>query len=124
MAKYTINYQCGHSEEIQLFGPHADRERKIAYLETKKCPHCINAEILASTDLVGSEKQILWAHKIRETFKSTIKHLLQNAPNQSAADMLNAAAERVINDNKSASWWIDNRDNVDGERGIISIFKN
>jgi hypothetical protein len=31
MAWYTITYGCGHTGERQLYGPHAERERKIAW---------------------------------------------------------------------------------------------
>lgn len=42
MAKYTINYACGHgSYEEQLVGPTKDRERRIAWLESNKvCKDC------------------------------------------------------------------------------------
>jgi hypothetical protein len=42
MAKYTIEYACGHgSYEDQLFGPGKDRERRIAWAEANKvCRSC------------------------------------------------------------------------------------
>lgn len=43
--KYIINYSCGHSGTVQLFGKTADRERKVKWLETQICPACEHAEI-------------------------------------------------------------------------------
>lgn len=41
MAKYTVKFSCGHTEEIQLFGAYKDRTRKIEYFEQHgKCSHC------------------------------------------------------------------------------------
>jgi hypothetical protein len=36
--KYTVNFSCGHTETIQLFGKTSERERKIAYFE--RCGVC------------------------------------------------------------------------------------
>ena len=39
--KYTVNFSCGHTETIQLFGPTRERERKIAYFERSGiCSEC------------------------------------------------------------------------------------
>lgn len=41
MAKYTINYSCGHTGELQLYGKYKDRENKIEWLEREGlCPEC------------------------------------------------------------------------------------
>jgi hypothetical protein len=41
MAKYDVIYSCGHSGEVQLFGPHKERDRKIEWYERQaKCPEC------------------------------------------------------------------------------------
>lgn len=76
MAKYTINHTCGHQVTVQLFGKYADRERRIAYLETCECDECRKAKANAAAaaakeerglpDLKGSEKQVAWANTIRE----------------------------------------------------------
>ena len=31
MAKYTVKFDCGHEEVINICGSHTERERKIAY---------------------------------------------------------------------------------------------
>ena len=42
MAKYTVNYSCGHgTHTVELFGPGKERERKIAWYEKNiVCPEC------------------------------------------------------------------------------------
>jgi hypothetical protein len=40
MAKYEINYKCGHKGTVDLYGKHKDRERKIEWLESDMCPNC------------------------------------------------------------------------------------
>jgi hypothetical protein len=49
MAKYSIDYACGHgSFEEQLFGPGKDRERKIEWLGSNKvCPDCYKSKMQA-----------------------------------------------------------------------------
>lgn len=44
MAKYTINYSCGHNGEVSLYGKHKDRERKIEWMEGGVCPSCYGKE--------------------------------------------------------------------------------
>jgi hypothetical protein len=40
MAKYAITHSCNHTETHQLFGPHKERDRKIAWLQTVVCGKC------------------------------------------------------------------------------------
>ena len=41
MAKYEVHYACGHTETIELYGPHKERYRKIEWLEKEgKCSEC------------------------------------------------------------------------------------
>lgn len=78
MAKYTITHSCGHTETVALFGKSKDRDWQIEKLEGKICQECwhdqqIEADKIAAEqnaasglpELTGSEKQILWAEKIR-----------------------------------------------------------
>ena len=44
MAKYNVNYKCNHEGTVELFGKTADRENKIAWLETTLCPECYARE--------------------------------------------------------------------------------
>ena len=49
MAKYQIDYTCGHgSFTEQLFGKHTERERKIEWLGSNKvCPECYKSKMQA-----------------------------------------------------------------------------
>ena len=40
MAKHTINHTCGHESEVNLVGPHEERDRKIEWLEGQQCWRC------------------------------------------------------------------------------------
>ena len=75
MAKYTVTHSCGHDEEVTLFGPTRERERKLEWLASIPCKECREREAKRVTDertkelglpeLQGSEKQINWAQGIR-----------------------------------------------------------
>ena len=78
MAKYDITYSCGHTETVQLYGKHADRERYIAWAsEHKVCSECLKADREAAKAAAaerakangmteGSTKQMAWACDIIE----------------------------------------------------------
>ena len=73
MAKYDITYSCGHTETVQLYGKHADREHYIAWAsEHKVCSECRKADREAEKAAAaerakangmteGSDKQMAWA---------------------------------------------------------------
>lgn len=73
MAKYEITYACGHTETVQLYGKHADRERYIKWAsEHKVCSECLKADREAAKAAAaerakangmteGSHKQMAWA---------------------------------------------------------------
>lgn len=135
--KYEIKHSCGHVETVQLIGKGSDRERRIAWLESQPCPECRRAaeaehaqkvaEEYALPDLVGSEKQIAWANKIRANVISRYESAEKNREIIPAKDggkvlcirynqflpvsqeMLDGAYQRLLS-HESASWWIDMRD--------------
>lgn len=46
MALYEVTFSCGHTERIQLYGKHTDRERKIKWFEAHgKCSECYKASL-------------------------------------------------------------------------------
>jgi hypothetical protein len=56
MAKYTIEYTCGHEghREVQLFGPHKERERKLEWMAQEcLCPECWKAKKEAEQKALG-----------------------------------------------------------------------
>lgn len=79
MSKEIVNYRCGHTGIVDIYGAVIDRARKAQYIgETEICPDCLRAERAAASlaaaaaakamalpSLEGSEKQIAWAESIR-----------------------------------------------------------
>jgi hypothetical protein len=56
MAKYIIEYTCGHEghREVQLFGPHKERERKLEWMAQEcLCPECWKAKKEAEQKALG-----------------------------------------------------------------------
>lgn len=126
--KYTIEHSCGHDEEIQLFGKTAERERRIAWLESKPCRECESRERAARAkeaglpDLEGSEKQIAWAVDIRQRmlaeFEEYTAGLIRSSESRGKITEEQAALARkntgraleAIKAVSSAKWFIDHRD--------------
>lgn len=119
MATYTFTYRCGHTAEIQLYGPMAERERKTAWYSTIDCPDCKAAAISAEShamgmpDLQGSPKQIAWAAVIRLEFAKRMQKMAHTAPSPEAADRLKAALDNILSSEVDARFWIDHRDDSD-----------
>lgn len=81
MAKYDVNFSCGHTETIQLFKKETERKRRIEWLEkygicskcyrsfldeqAEECKKKCNDIGLFITE--GTEKQIRWAYRIAAT---------------------------------------------------------
>ena len=61
MAKYTVNYSCGHTATIDLWGKVADRERKIKWLEQSgSCPECFKAQKAAEKAEAEKKEEEKW----------------------------------------------------------------
>ena len=108
----TITHACGHQEEIQVFGKRADREKKIAWLESQLCAECRAREGAAQgaakgwAALEGSPKQVAWAEDIRGETMDAIAALKTRTDDEAARkDRVIAYLGRIA----SAEWWIDNR---------------
>lgn len=142
MAKYTITHTCGHTEEVQLFGPYKDRESRIKWLESKPCPDCIKAAATQAANeasaerglapLTGTDKQTAWAVTIREGVYKCIDMLAGVADkfgNAEATKMV-AGWTAELDKHTEAKWWIDNRDklptytNESSARSAIYDFNN
>ncbi|MCI6619642.1 MAG: hypothetical protein MSD82_12405 [Prevotella sp.] len=131
MAKYTINYRCGHTEKVALFGKYADRENHIKSLEADDCPACKLAARLAKANLsdialVGSDKQIVWAADIRAKFieaSNVLKDLAKGKENEPQMQSLLAFLETTKN-NTDAKFWIDNRDSLTTYKAVFSFYQN
>ncbi|CAM3889430.1 hypothetical protein COLU111180_12715 [Cohnella lubricantis] len=83
MAKYNIEYRCGHSGKLDIGGPTKDRERIAKWHEGHSCPECREAEKIAARveankkasdaarnqglpELAGSLKQIAYGETCRQ----------------------------------------------------------
>jgi hypothetical protein len=95
MAHYDVHYSCGHTADIQLFGPNRERQRRLEWLESQGlCPGCFrdkkareNAEQNAAAEswsaqeglpvLDGTQKQCAWAETIRQKALTRLCDLLQ-----------------------------------------------
>lgn len=83
MANYTVRHNCGHDEAINLVGKHADRERKIGWMEKQDCRACwqaaqaktaqVHAGQVGLPDLTGSERQVAWALTLRGSWYNTVQ---------------------------------------------------
>jgi hypothetical protein len=127
MAKYDVTYSCGHSGAVNLLGPGKERERKLEWYRTSAvCPECYEkykeeknqaermvmvekAKSYDLPDLVGSEKQIAWALKIRDEFIKVTDKLMAHE----LRDMSRIIFETIRQGNfahESAKWWIETRE--------------
>lgn len=115
--KYQVTYKCGHSGEINVYGPMADRDRKAAWVAQHDCPECERKEreaaraeatakaAEATADLpalVGSDKQIAWATTIRA-------EKLDMIAKAGIKEEYLAAVRGVLGAETDCRWWIDHR---------------
>ena len=56
MAKYNVEFECGHEEQVELFGKYKERERRIEYYKTCKCSTCRAAEYAKKMQNEGYEE--------------------------------------------------------------------
>jgi len=134
MARYTIHFSCGHTEERQLFGKEDDRQRKIKYFQEQGlCSKCWEerkqleyekkkeAEKKIADDmdkkynlpsLEGSEKQIAWARTIRGGLVEYVdKKLIEFSENSDAVKYLTLFIEK-LKGYKEAKFWIEKRNDT------------
>jgi|GEM_PF-4786005 len=111
MAKYTVEHKCGCKAEVQLFGGHAERDRRIEAMEVERCIVCRADEarkpakvggdpsaLKYGTDhaadlfpvdfpgLEGSDKQVAYAFDLRQGFSGKHEDLLILAKHPRAHD--------------------------------------
>lgn len=136
MAKQSIRHECGHMAAHDLFGPNAERDRKIAWLRTVPCLACkrtAEQEAVATASpnlpaLTGSDKQVAWAASVRAKQLAVIAAELEkvagaydpaDAAQAAAMAGIEAAVARITRQ-AAASWWIDRRDS--GTRALLREF--
>lgn len=139
MGKYVINYSCGCTGTIRIFGKLKDSERRIAYLSTKLCPNCYTEQLKKEIELknivvikqsesfgfpqlTGTENQTKWANSIRlEIIKSLDK--MRAIIEIDFHELYNLFVKDILS-NTSASFWISNRNEYESEHNIISKFES
>ncbi len=120
MAKYMVIHSCSHSEQVELYGKEAERERKITWLQREPCSACNRSEQVARASaqaaelglaaLIGSEKQIAWAATIRQEFVNEFERRFaqaQGSPEEAVRARTTFMA--IINRRSDARFWIDHR---------------
>jgi hypothetical protein len=127
MAKYEINHACGHTVTHNIGGKTSDRDGKAEWLSRRDCPDCWAAQKKAEKEaeeakakqlaeglppLIGTEKQIAWAEKIRAAvyvsglkFLSGLSNDKKREPEKHLRQYIDAATD--------AHWWIDNRSRLE-----------
>ena len=125
MAWYEIEYKCGHTDRMQLYGPYAERNRKIEwYKENVICPACKAArqkeeaaqQIKTDTEaglpaLSGSPKQIQWAVMLRKAYMDKLEDAFVRRQTEESPDVIRIVSrEVVLGKQTEAKWWIDHRD--------------
>lgn len=130
MAKYSVTYNCGHKDIVQIYGPSKDRDRKADWYRTKLCPDCYKAEQAAKAEetskeyglveLDGTEKQVAWAKKIRASF---IEETLPRIPDGELGKTAQECLVASINEMANSKWWIDNRNDINGALNDTYIAK-
>jgi len=134
MARYTIKFSCGHTEERQLFGKEDDRQRKIRFFQEQGlCSKCweekkqleyekkkeAEKKLADEMDkkynlpkLEGSEKQIAWADTIRGGLVGYVdKKLIEFSENSDAIKYLSLFIEK-LKEYKEAKFWIEKRNDT------------
>jgi len=137
MAKWNVTRECGHEEEIQIYGPGKDRESKAEYEATKLCGTCYQAKIQADRKaeseqaaeqskatglpaLQGSDKQVAWAESVRAEYLAGVvkaeQLLAANFGARGAAEAAKALPEirKQAESRTSAHEWIERRDRTAG----------
>lgn len=134
VAKYTVRHTCGHPLEYTFYGKHTERDRKLRWLAEQPCRACIRAEELRRAQtkaekqelppLVGTEKQVAWAGRIRYEALMVLDRWVQDDWLDEAMalpdDLAFIPGESVtmretvdrIRAEDSARWWIDHAKHV------------
>lgn len=128
MSWYPVNYACGHSDRMQIYGPTKDRQRQADAESRKLCPDCYRtqrdaanaaqsavdkakADAAGLPALLGSDKQIAWAETIRVKMLDEVKPIVIN----SHAQLLLAQRGQVLLDDPR---WLQIQEAVEVQIGL------
>lgn len=89
MSKHSGVFSCGCEGQVELFGRASDRARQAEYIFSQVCYECQRreanekskqqAEEFGFPELIGTEKQVIWANTIRSSFYNAILKEINNA---------------------------------------------
>lgn len=118
MAKYYITHSCGHEEEVELFGPGKERDRRIKQMESHECADC-RAKHATERDisrglsaLKGSPKQVAWASDLRDDMFTRLGEIARQMVRRVAAS---EADPNCTADDVAAMV-------AEGDRNILAIY--
>lgn len=133
MAKYDIDYACGHEETKQLYGKISARESYLTWAESRDCPECWRAkqneeakkvnEEKGLPALVGSEKQVAWAESIRAKAMPSLDELTEAVAKLDDSSEQVKKAKALLQatiSNPQAKFWIDNRNQSYNRTWLLS----
>jgi len=140
MAWYDGTFRCGHKGRVNVIGPAKNRQYWIDLKFSGLCPECEanrKGEEYASAferaqasaarhgypNILGSEKQVEWATRIREEIMAPAFARAErieakakvNPTERSAADVqrINSTLKWIVNAHTDASFWIEHRAGLD-----------
>lgn len=121
MAKYTATYKCGHEEQVTLFGPYSERERKLERMANTLCPHCQREQNEQRTGITleGSDKQANWAYDIMERVNKLFDQLAAQINPDYLTQLEQVRAD--YNAHTSAKWWIEEADSTDTRAVMLKV---
>lgn len=123
MSRESVVHACGHEVVITLLGPMRRREIERQQLEARRCSGCrrsSHASLAAARAaeaglpaLVGTDKQVDWAIRIRDGLR---KRIIARAVELEAARAATPAVHEALVDALSSvlgetdgGWWIEHR---------------
>ena len=121
MAKYSIQYACGHEVQLNLYGPHRERERRLEEAKRMLCPECYRAERRQEDQeaglppLEGTPRQVAWAESIRRRLYRAWREYCEEMGFPPLLDDPQGVLEsvrRLLREENQAKWWIENEARV------------
>lgn len=130
MSWYYGTFSCGHEGRVNITGPTKNRQWIADKKFDGKCEECYgkwleeekerkNKEALEAAkemelpQLTGTEKQIIWAMTLRQTFINKIEEKIKESEreeNLKIVEQYRLALDYMINNKIEARYYIDNRD--------------
>lgn len=134
MAWYCGTYRCGCEGRVNITGRMKDRQWKVDRAFSKLCIKCYykrrneeiekanyeaakKAEEMNLPELIGSEKQIIWANTIRVQIFDILDKMLEKLE----VNKKMYIADCIIQQYTEAKFWINNRTHL---QDIITDFVN